>query len=155
VPVPTEYVATESDFECLTDWTRIRHFRIANHAGHLDEALAVANGEMPPPYPVGTIIQLVPQEAMVKRGDGFFPAGHDWEFFVLSASSAGTQIKKRGRDEVVNIGPPCFACHGAAPQTDFICETNNGCVALNLPESLIDRLQETDPRCAPTPTPQP
>jgi len=144
---PEEFVAEAADFDCLRDWTRIRHFRITNALGHLQEALAVANGESPPPYPVGTIIQLVPPEAMVKRGAGFFPDAHDWEFFVLKATTAGTEIRKRGRDEVVNIGPPCFACHGAAPQTDFVCETDNGCVPLNLPQNLITALQEGDPRC--------
>jgi len=144
---PEEFVAQASDFDCLTDWTHVRHFRITNTLGHLDEALAVAHGDMPPPYPVGTIIQLVPAEAMVKRGNGFFPAGDDWEFFVLAASPAGTQILKRGRDEVINIGPPCFACHSAASHTDLICETNNGCVALGLTEQLINTIQDSDPRC--------
>ena len=46
-----EFVAEASDFQCLTSWTRVRHFRIANTVGYLDEALAVANGERPPPYP--------------------------------------------------------------------------------------------------------
>jgi len=145
--MPEEFVAEAADFECLTNWTRVRHFRITNTLGHLDEALAVAHGNELAPYPVGTIIQLVPGEAMVKRGAGFFPDGHDWEFFVLGASSQGTQIVKRGRDEVVNIGIPCFACHNAAAQKDLICETANGCIALNLPEDLITRLQNTDPRC--------
>ena len=153
-PTPIEFVAAEADFECLRSWTRIRHFRIANARGQLDEALAVARGEAPPPYPVGTIIQLVPGEAIAKRGAGFFPDAHDWEFFVLKATTAGTEILKRGREEVVNIGPPCFACHGAAPQTDFVCENGNGCVALNLPENVIAFLQENDPRC-PTATPTP
>jgi hypothetical protein len=146
-PSPEEFVAAASDFECLTDWTHIRHFRITNELGHLDDTLAVAHGTMPLPYPVGTIIQLVPTEAMVKRGGGFFPAGDDWGFFVLSPSSSGTEITKRGRDEVVNVGPPCFACHSAAVQKDLICETTNGCVALNLSEALINALQNGDPRC--------
>ena len=54
---------------------------------------------------------------------------------------------------VVNIGLPCFACHSGAPATDFVCETANGCIALNLPEDLILALQENDPRCASTPVP--
>ncbi|MGH7790228.1 MAG: hypothetical protein ACRERC_25395 [Candidatus Binatia bacterium] len=144
---PEDFVAAAADFECLTDWARVRRFRIANPLGYLDEALAVARGEAAPPYPVGTIIQLVPNEAMVKRAPGFYPEAHDWEFFVLSASGAGTDITQRGRGEVVNIGAPCFACHAAAPQTDFVCESANGCVALNLSEALITFLQENDPRC--------
>lgn len=151
---PQEFVAQPSDFECLTNWTRVRRFRIANALGKLDEALAVARGEMPPPYPVGTILQLVPQEAVVKRGAGFFPEANDWEFFVLKPSPGGvTEITKRGRGEVVNIGPTCFGCHSAAPQTDFVCETSNGCVQLNLSEQLINLLQDGDPRCQPTATP--
>ncbi|HSQ00246.1 MAG TPA: hypothetical protein VL049_23750 [Candidatus Dormibacteraeota bacterium] len=70
---------------------------------------------------------------------------------MLAPSNAGTAITKRGRGEVVNIGPPCFACHGAAPQTDFVCETDNGCVALGLSEALINAIQNADPRCAPAP----
>lgn len=147
-PTPEEFVAAADDFDCLTEWTRIRHFRIANKLGHLDEALAVANGDAPPPYPVGTIIQLVPNEAVAKRGNGFFPEANDWEFFSLSVSPAGTEIRQRGRGEVVNIGPPCFACHSAATQTDLVCETDNGCIALNLSEDLINALQQGDPRCA-------
>jgi hypothetical protein len=150
-PTPADFVASETDFTCLTQWERVRRFRIANPIGGLDAALAVARGEAPPPYPVGTIIQLVPQEAMVKRAPGFFPDAHDWEFFVLTPSTAGTQITQRGRGEVVNIGMPCFTCHGAAPHTDFVCETGNGCVALGLTEELITAIQNADPRCAPAP----
>jgi hypothetical protein len=150
---PEQFVAEPAHFECLTDWTRIRRFRIANPLGHLDEALAVARGEQPPPYPIGTIIQLFPGEAMVKRGGGFFPEGNDWEFFALAASPGGTEITKRGRGEVQNIGPlSCFACHRAAATNDFICESGRGCIELNLSEELIMRLQDGDPRCtAPTP----
>jgi hypothetical protein len=148
---PEDFVAAPSDFGCLTRWERVRHFRVANPLGHLDAALAVARGEAPPPYPVGTILQLVPVEAMVKRAPGFFPEAHDWEFFVLGVSTAGTEIKQRGRGEVVNIGSSCFACHGAAPQTDFVCETANGCAPIDLGEALITFLQNADPRCAPSP----
>ena len=72
-PGPEEFVAQASDFQCLTDWDKVRHFRITNRLGHLDEALAVAHGEQSVPYPIGTIIQLVPAEAMVKRGSSFRP----------------------------------------------------------------------------------
>jgi len=88
---------------------------------------------------------------MVKRAPGFFPEAHDWEFFVLGVSTAGTEIRQRGRGEVVNIGSSCFACHGAAPQTDFVCESGNGCVPIDLSEALITFLQNADPRCAPSP----
>jgi hypothetical protein len=34
-------------------------------------------------YPVGTIVQVFPFEAVVKRGGGFNPSGGGWEFFNL------------------------------------------------------------------------
>ena len=68
---------------------------------------------------------------------------------MLAASASGTEIVERGRFDVVNIGPPCFTCHGAAPRTDFVCESSNGCSALGLSEALIDAIQNGDPRCNP------
>ena len=55
------------DFVNINDMTAVRGYFIDNRLGHLDEALAVANDPAGGTYPVGTIIQLVPQEAMVKR----------------------------------------------------------------------------------------
>ena len=146
-PGPEEFVAQASDFQCLTDWDKVRHFRITNRLGHLDEALAVAHGEQSVPYPIGTIIQLVPAEAMVKRGSSFDPENGNWEYFVIDASSGETKITQRGRQEVVNVGPPCFSCHSAARDFDFICENGHGCIKLPLTAELIDGLQSSDPRC--------
>jgi hypothetical protein len=61
------------------------------------------------------------------------------------------QSVQRGRGQVVNIGSPCLACHSAASQTDFVCETDNGRVALGLSEALITAIQNADPRCAQAP----
>ena len=144
-----EFVAQAIDFECLTDWPRVRRFRIANELGHLDFALAVARGEEPLPYPPGTIIQLIPNEAMVKRGDSFDLDNGNWEYFFLDPSSGQTRIVRRGRDEVFSFNPAntCFGCHSAAREVDFICESGNGCVELGLSGELIDQLQAADPRC--------
>src|SRR5579862_880954 len=64
-PTPTggaeEFVAQASDFECLTNWTKVRQFRIVNKAGHGPEALAVASASYDVSgleFPVGTIVQL-------------------------------------------------------------------------------------------------
>ena len=147
-----EFVAQASDFECVTQWTKVRHYRVANKLGHLDEAVAVANsaGDMSGlTFPPGTIIQLIPTEAMVKRAGNFDPANHDWEYFSLATSARGTQISKRGRDEVVNFqGGNCFNCHSAARNFDFVCENNHGCVQLGLTDEIINFLQEHDPRCS-------
>ena len=85
-----DFVAQAGDFRNLHTMTKVRDFYIDNRLGHLDQALAVANSPTGGVYPVGTIIQLVPQEAMVKREKGFNPATRDWEFFFLSVSTGGT-----------------------------------------------------------------
>ena len=146
----TEFVAQESDFECLTAQPRVRNLRIVNKLGLLEEALDLAeNPEAGRQFPVGTILQLFPGEAMVKRGGGFDPANNDWEYFELAVSAAGTTIRRRGRDDVINMfGGQCFGCHEAARDFDFICEKTNGCVPLPIGDSLIDSLQRNDPRCA-------
>lgn len=143
-----EFIAQEEDFECLTNWTLVRHFRIANMLGHLDDALAVAHGEAPFPYPPGTIIQLIPNEAMVKRGGHYDLDNANWEYFVIDPRSGETRITQRGRDEVSNAPIACFACHSAARRVDFICESGNGCIELGLSEELVLALQRNDPRCA-------
>src|SRR4051812_26310008 len=63
---PEDFVAQPSDFVRLQDMTPVRGFFISNPAGHLQQSLAVARSTSGGEYPVGTIIQLVPQEAMVK-----------------------------------------------------------------------------------------
>jgi hypothetical protein len=146
---PTDFEAQASDFDCILDWTEVRHFRITNKVGLLDEALAVANDPQPGrQYPVGTIIQLFPGEAMVKRGPDYDPANNNWEYFELRASEAGTEINVRGRDDVINMfGGQCFGCHVAARDFDFICEEGHGCIDLPIGPDVIRALQQGDPRC--------
>ena len=147
--VVEDFDPVAADFECLTNWEKVRRFRITNPLGRLDEALAVANEPAGGVYPVGTIIQLEPGEAMVKRGAGFSPETNNWEFFSLSASADGTEIVQRGTAEVNNMfGGNCLDCHAKAqPQFDFVCEQSHGCDPLPIGEEIINTLQETDPRC--------
>jgi hypothetical protein len=142
-----EFVAQASDFACLTGWQKVRQYRITNLLGHLDEALEVANasGNTALRFPVGTIIQLLPTEVMVKRGGGFEVANNGWEYFTLGVNRAGTRITQRGRD-MVN-GGACFACHSAARDFDFVCESTHGCVPLMISNALAAALQNADPRC--------
>lgn len=146
---PQDFVAEAGDFECLQNWTRVRNIRLTNRRGFLDEAVALAqNPEPGKQYPVGTIIQLFPGEAMVKRAPGYDPANHDWEYFELNVSADGTEIRKRGRDEIINMfGAQCFGCHEAAREFDFICEEDHGCVKLPVTGAQIAVLQDSDPRC--------
>jgi hypothetical protein len=143
-----DFAAQASDFRNLHTMTHVRNFYIDNRLGHLDEALAVANNPNGGTYPVGTIIQLVPQEAMVKRAKGFSPRTKDWEFFFLSVSPGGTVIEKRGTTDVVNrFGGNCASCHQAAnARFDGVCEKDHGCAPLPIGDDVFHAIQETDPR---------
>lgn len=144
-----EFIAQESDFVNLADMTPVRGFFISHPGGKLEEALEVANDPEGGTYPVGTIIQLIPQEAMVKRGAGFDPAANDWEFFELDVSGEGTVIHQRGRGEIESrfgVGS-CSSCHAmAGTKFDFVCEDTHGCDPLPVPDDLILGLQDGDPR---------
>jgi hypothetical protein len=137
------------DFDCILEWPKVHRFRVTNVLGDIDATLAVANSATGGDYPVGSLIQLIPTEAMVKRAPGFAPATHDWEFFSLSVSAAGTQILERGSDQVVNaFGGNCLDCHAKAePQWDFICEQDHGCDPLPFIAEQIEAVQNADPRC--------
>lgn len=148
-PAPREdFVAQAGDFRNLHTMTKVRNFYIDNRLGHLDEALAVANSPTGGVYPVGTVIQLVPQEAMVKREKGFSPSTRDWEFFFLTVSPNGSVIEKRGTADVVNrFGGNCSSCHQAASaRFDGVCEEDHGCAPLPIGPDLIHAVQESDPR---------
>ena len=141
--------AQADDFVALADMTPVRGFFINNLLGHLDEAVAVAENPDGGVYPVGTVIQLIPQEAMVKRAEGFSPETNDWEFFTLDATAAGTTIVTRGGAEVLNrfSGTSCSGCHSAAePQFDMVCENTHGCAPLGVPDEVITTIQQSDPR---------
>lgn len=137
-----------TDFRNILTMTKVRGFYIDNRLGRLADALRVADSPNGGRYPVGTIIQLVPTEAMVKRRPGFDPATHDWEFFSLRVSAQGTTILRRGTTGVVNqFGGECFSCHSAAqPQYDMVCEHTHGCAPLPIGDDVIRKVQLADPR---------
>lgn len=137
-----------SDFTCIKDGTKVGQFFMTNPLGHLDEAIAVAESKTGGTYPVGTIIQLIPQEAMVKRAEGWKPETSDWEFFLLSVAGDQTTIDARGGSEVENVVGSCFDCHSMAePQWDLVCEDTHGCEALPIDDVFIQMLQDGDTRC--------
>ena len=154
-PAPKDINVTASDFRNLATMTRVRGFFLSNPLGHLKQALKVANSPKGGVYPVGTIIQLVPQEAMVKRRKGFSRASHDWEFFSLRTTALGTTILTRGTTTVVNrFGGSCLSCHmAAAPQFDFVCEHNHWCAPLPVGDDVIAAVQRADPRPLSLPPP--
>ena len=146
-----EFVAQETDFKCLLEGKSVEgkmFFVFHRNRKKLRKALKIATRDLSSKrYPVGTILQLFPFEAMVKRGGKFNPGGNGWEFFQLTASAQGTHIVTRGGAEVNNLAGPCQGCHEAARSFDFVCE-GHGAAALPLPPDLIRALQN-DPRCQP------
>ncbi len=143
---------TAADFSCIGDWDRVSGFRITNLLGHLQEALDVANSPDGGVYPVGTVIQHLPTEAMVKRRAGFSPETKDWEFFQLELSSDGmTTITNRGTDNVMTMGNSCPSCHSMVPdQWDFICNTwgdHGGDCGFDFDDSFLATQLGMDTRC--------
>jgi hypothetical protein len=152
-----EFVARVKDFRCLDEFSSVpgKSFRIYHrNPRKLARALRIASGELPRrKYPVGTIIQVFPFEAMVKRGGGFNRDFGGWEFFNLRVSSEGTRIL--GRTATERAGRPLRnfigacqdpRCHGAAQvrRFDRVCEGN--LPPLPLTEEEFAALR-ADPRC--------
>lgn len=142
---------TDLDFGCIRDMQQVRGMYIGNLLGNIDATIAVANSEEGGVYPPGTVVQVVPTEAMVKREAGFNAVTNDWEFIVLDVSAEGTKIASRGGEEVKNgFGQDCLSCHAQAePQWDMICETGHGCAPIPITRDMIVALQKTDKRCTP------
>lgn len=140
---------SDRTFDCISKLQAVRGFYVGNLLGDLKGTLAVAQSKNGGVYPVGSVIQLVPTEVMVKQPKGFNAATKDWEFFELDVSKSGTKIAKRGFVEVVNrFGGNCFGCHiKARPEWDLVCETGHGCDPIPLTPAMFKALQNTDPRC--------
>jgi hypothetical protein len=145
----------DNTFRCMRKMTPVRQFYVDNLLGNMAGTLAAANAPKGAVYPAGSVVQLVPTEAMVKREAGFNPATGDWEFFELDVSATGTRIVKRGFAEVNNrFGKNCFGCHAPARDPwDFICETTHGCEPIPIDHQMTGALQRSDPRCG-EPVPQ-
>jgi hypothetical protein len=152
-----DFVPTAETFDCLKDggWTQVGASMFKNVLGHTDEMLAIARSPDGGTFPVGTVVQLIPTEASVKRGQGYSAASRDWEFFSLGVASTGSTIKTSGGDaHVVNaFGGSCLGCHGqAAPQWDLVCGdadggNTHGCASLPLTGPELASLRSSDPRC--------
>lgn len=146
--IDTDLNMTAADFECILEWNQVGIFYLTNKVGNLEAALEVANDPDGGIYPPGTIIQLIPTEAMVKRIRGWNPTTNDWEFFQLNVTADGTEIISRGAEETENfMGLNCFDCHAqAGAEHDFICGDDR-CDALSIEDAAIVAWQEADPRC--------
>ena len=152
---------TNDSFKCLTEMTPVRGFFVDNVLGNLEGTLSAAKSAAGAVYPVGSVVQCVPTEVMVKREKGYNATTKDWEFFELAVSPMGSEITVHGAFEVVNkFGGNCFGCHiKAEPQWDMICEQDHGCDPITfkhegkdvtLTQAMIKGVQKADPRCVDT-----
>ena len=141
----------DASFRCMRQMAQVRHFYVDNLLGNVMDTVKVANDPKGAVYPAGSVVQLVPTEAMVKREAGFSPATGDWEFFELEVSEQGTRIGKRGFADVNNrFVKNCFSCHAPAREKfDFVCESDHGCEAIPIDHKMTGALQRSDPRCGP------
>ena len=143
----------DKSFMCITDMTKVRHFYVDNLAGSLDRTVKIATtgkGE----YPAGTVLQLIPNEVMIKQQKGYSPQTNDWEFYYLDVDKDGSKIVSQGAAEVNNrLGLNCFSCHSQA-QTgfDFVCEQDHGCAPIPITRPMFTALQRSDPRCKDAPS---
>jgi hypothetical protein len=145
-PLP-EVAPTAADFVNINKMKRVGDHFIGSLNGNLDAALAVARKPKGAVYPVGTVIQLIPTEAMVKRHKGYSPETGDWQFFSLNVSPTGTQIESSGASVKNFLGGDCASCHrAAAPHFDFVCEKGHGCAPIGVSDELIASIQKDDPR---------
>src|SRR5262249_20617883 len=145
-----DVTVSEERLGCILDWPKVRntYFKHSDPA-KLKEAMRIFRERVPDKeYPVGTILQLVPFEAMVKHPHEKFPKSNGWEFFALEVSEAGTKIRDRG-DKVVNLllATPCLTCHQPAARFDFVCEKGHGCAPLPIDDQKIAEFQKADLRC--------
>ena len=143
-----KFMVDDNSFKCITDMTKVRHFYVDNLLGNLAGTVAVANAGTGD-YPEGSVVQVMPNEVMIKHQKGFSPATRDWEFFWIDLDKNGAKIFTRGFAEVNNrLNLNCFACHvKARPEFDFICETEQGCDPIPVTKAMFGALQRTDPRC--------
>ena len=145
-----DLVVTEKTFGCLLDQPKVRNTRIQNpDPEKLKEAIRIFQDSVPSKdYPKGTILQLIPTEAMVKHDRSAFPRTNGWEFFALKVSADGTTIVDRG-DQVVNasLKKQCFECHSPGAKFDYVCEKGHGCAPIPVTDQQIAAIQAADPRC--------
>ena len=146
-----DITVTEQTFGCILDWPKVRNTYFKHDdPKKLKEAMRIFRDSVPnKEYPVGTILQLIPFEAMVKHPREKFPATNGWEFFFLDVSKEGARITDRG-EQVVNRsqGVTCLSCHQPAARFDFVCEKGHGCAPIPFDDQAIADIQKTDLRCA-------
>ena len=116
-PSDSKVKVDDNSFKCITEMTPVRHFYVDNLLGNVEATAAVAKAGKGD-YPEGSVLQLMPNEVMIKHSKGFNPETRDWEFFYIDVDKNGSKIFRRGFTEVNNrLGGNCFACHRLNPSS--------------------------------------
>jgi hypothetical protein len=146
--------AKAKDFQCILNGVKVegKNFYIFHrNKRKLARAVRITKtGRIPKAgYPVGTILQLFPFEAMIKRPRRYNRDGHGWEFVRLNVTSDGvTEVLESGKGEVANRFGSCQGCHQRlAPDHDLVCEFTIGTSGLGLTDAQVQAIQAVDPRC--------
>jgi hypothetical protein len=152
-----EFIARAKDFQCIKAGAPVagKKFVIFHkNPKKLARAIRIAESGKPHKhYPEGTIIQVFPDEAMVKRGGGFNPRGGGWEFFIFKVTPTKTKIIGRTADERDGqlLRNPMGACEDRrchdnwrARRFDFVCEGQLPWFEIS--DELFEKLR-FDPRC--------
>lgn len=152
-----EFIVRAKDFRCIKEGATVagKKFVIFHkNPKKLARAIRIAESGKPRlKYPEGTIIQVFPDEAMVKRGGGFNPRGGGWEFLLMRVTPTKVKILQRTADErdgelVHNKMGACEdrRCHDnwRARRFDFICEGQLPWFEIS--DELFQQLR-FDPRC--------
>lgn len=133
---------------CITGGTKVRHTYLHHtDPAKLKEAVRLFETKASDAeYPEGTIIRMIPQEAMIKRSKASFPHTNGWEYFALGVTPQGTTIRAQG-DTASNRLGTCQSCHSGAAKSDYLCGAGAGCPSVPLTEEQIAQMQTNDPRC--------
>jgi hypothetical protein len=140
---------TEKSFGCLLGGNKVGNTYISNpDPEKLKEAMRIYRDNVQDTdYPIGTILQLFPDQAMVKHPAEKFPLTNGWEFFEFEIAQHRTIIRAHG-DRISNRNSvPCMACHQNAPRYDFVCGKGHGCTPLSYTDQKIAEIQAADERC--------
>jgi hypothetical protein len=144
----SEFVAGEGDFGCVVRWSAAKNIHFAHRCGpEIDVRQQLENPQVGMRFPVGTILQATPHEAMVKRGGGFDPDHGDWEYFVLGVGPSGTRILQRGTDGPFNPAGRCTGCHHRADDHDNVCGMAHQCPPPGIHNAAFLPSLYLDPRC--------
>src|SRR5262245_13035071 len=93
-------------FRCIRKMTPVRQFYVDNLKGALDATLAVATSPTGGVYPHGSVVQLVPGEAMVKHEKASMRRH-------ATGSSSSSRCRKKERRSA-NAGSPTSSTDSAA-----------------------------------------